>query len=77
MIRILLADDHQILREGLRRGFEAAGDEVVAEANDGEEAVIMCREHRPDIVLMDLTMPVVDGVTATRRIARSSPTPAW
>lgn len=73
MIRILLADDHQILRDGLRRGFEAAGEQVVAEAADGEEAVVQCREHHPDVVLMDLTMPILDGVEATRRICSELP----
>ena len=73
MITILIADDHQILREGLRKGFEAAGEQVVAEAGDGEEAVELCLEHRPDVVLMDLTMPVLDGVAATRRIHEDCP----
>jgi len=68
MIRIMLVDDHQILREGIRRGFEAAGDEVVAEAGDGEEAVLLAREHQPDVILMDLSMPIMDGVTATTKI---------
>ncbi|MDH3754920.1 MAG: response regulator transcription factor [Acidimicrobiia bacterium] len=68
MIRVMLADDHQILREGIRRGFESAGDDVVAEASDGEEAIRLAREHRPDVVVMDLSMPIMDGVTATRRI---------
>ena len=73
MITILIADDHQILREGLRKGFEAAGEQVVAEAADGEEAIELCLEHRPDVVLMDLTMPVLDGVSATRRIREDCP----
>jgi len=68
VIRVMLADDHQILREGIRRGFESAGDDVVAEASDGEEAIRLAREHRPDVVVMDLSMPIMDGVTATRRI---------
>lgn len=72
-MRILLADDHQILREGIRRRLEDAGEEVVGEASNGEEAVALAREHQPDVVLMDLSMPVLDGVEATRRITAESP----
>ena len=68
MLRILLADDHKILREGIRRGLESAGEEVVGEAGNGEEAVELFRTTRPDVVLMDLSMPVLDGIEATRRI---------
>lgn len=73
MLRVLVADDHQILREGIRRSLEAAGEEVVAEASNGEEAVELTRLHRPDVVLMDLSMPIVDGIEATRRITSESP----
>ena len=73
MLRVLVADDHQILREGIRRNLEAAGEQVVAEACNGEEAVELVRRHRPDVVLMDLSMPVVDGIEATRRITSESP----
>jgi len=72
-MRIVLADDHQILREGIRRSFESHGHVVVAEAENGEEAIIAAREHKPDIVLMDLSMPVLDGVSATRRIRSEMP----
>lgn len=72
-MRILLADDHQILRDGIRRGLENAGETVVGEASDGEEAVTLAKEHEPDIVLMDLSMPVMDGVAATRAIKESMP----
>jgi DNA-binding NarL/FixJ family response regulator len=72
-LRVLLADDHQILREGVRRGLESAGEEVVGEANNGEEAVALAGSTKPDIVLMDISMPVLDGVTATRRIAEEFP----
>jgi DNA-binding NarL/FixJ family response regulator len=72
-VRVLLADDHQILRDGIRRGLEAAGEEVVGEADNGEQALELVRETRPDIVIMDLTMPVLDGVTATRRITEEFP----
>ncbi len=73
MTRILLADDHRILREGLRRSLEALGLDVVGEAADGAEAVELVRSHRPDVVLMDVTMPVLDGVEATRRIRTAQP----
>ena len=72
-MRVLLADDHQILRDGIRRGLEAAGETVVGEADNGEEAVELVRSTTPDIVLMDLSMPVLDGVSATRRIAEEFP----
>ncbi|MFF2274491.1 response regulator [Agromyces sp. NPDC058126] len=69
-IRLLIADDHPIVRDGLRGMF--AGDDrfdVVGEANDGAEAVEAARGLDPDVVLMDLRMPRVDGVTAIRRLA--------
>lgn len=72
-MRVLLADDHQILRDGIRRGLESAGETVVGEAENGEEAVALARETKPDIVLMDLSMPVLDGVGATRRITDEVP----
>jgi DNA-binding NarL/FixJ family response regulator len=70
---VLLADDHQILRDGIRRGLESAGEDVVGEAENGEEAVAQAVATRPDIVLMDLSMPVLDGVEATRRITAEVP----
>ncbi|MBW3626373.1 MAG: response regulator transcription factor [Actinobacteria bacterium] len=72
-VRVLLADDHKILREGLRRSLEAQGLDVVGEAADGEEAIEMAEDLRPDVVLMDVTMPVLDGVEATRRIRQRLP----
>jgi DNA-binding NarL/FixJ family response regulator len=72
-LRILLADDHAILRDGIRRSFESAGEVVVAEASNGEEALEMARATQPDIVVMDLTMPVLDGIGATRRITEEVP----
>ena len=68
-IRILLADDHRILREGLRSLLEQQNDiTVVGEASDGETAVTLARELRPDIVIMDVVMSGLGGVEATRRI---------
>jgi DNA-binding NarL/FixJ family response regulator len=67
-IRLLLADDHRMLRESLRRAMEDNGFDVVGEAPDGAEAVRLAEEHRPDVILMDVTMPVLDGVEATRQV---------
>ena len=67
-MRVLLADDHQLLRNAIRRALEDAGMTVVAEAGDGGEAVRLVGELRPDVVVMDVSMPVLDGVEATRRI---------
>lgn len=70
MIRVLIADDHQVVRSGLEQLLATAADiELVAMASDGAEAVELVAEHQPDIVLMDLSMPGLDGVAATRRIA--------
>jgi len=71
--RLLLVDDHKLLRQGLRRAVEEAGFDVVGEAGDGEEAVRLAIELQPDLVLMDVTMPVLDGIEATRRLRHSCP----
>ena len=70
MIRVLLADDQVLVRAGFRLLLESAGDiAVTGEAANGGEAVALTREHGPDVVLMDINMPEVDGVTATHLIA--------
>ncbi|TLS40381.1 response regulator transcription factor [Streptomyces montanus] len=70
MIRVLLVDDQPLLRSGFRALLDLEDDiEVVAEAGDGMEGLALTREHLPDIVLIDIRMPVVDGIEATRRIA--------
>jgi DNA-binding NarL/FixJ family response regulator len=69
MIRVLLADDQALVRSGFRVLLEAAGDiQVLAEAADGEQAVALTRQLRPDVVLMDIQMPGTDGLNATRQI---------
>jgi DNA-binding NarL/FixJ family response regulator len=73
-IRVLLVDDHTILRQGLRRLLEAeTGVAVVGEAKDGREAVEKARELTPDVILMDIAMPALNGVDATRRILKAQP----
>jgi two-component system response regulator DegU len=67
-IRLMLVDDHKMLREGLRRSMIEEGFDVVGEAADGEEAIRLFDELNPDVVLMDVSMPQIDGVEATRRI---------
>ena len=73
MTRLLLADDHRTLRESLRRSLQDHGFDVVGEAADGQEAFRMAQELLPDVVLMDVTMPILDGVEATRLIHGAVP----
>lgn len=72
-IRLMLADDHRMLREGLRRSMTEHGFDVVGEASDGAEAVDMAADLVPDIILMDVTMPELDGVEATRLVKAANP----
>ncbi len=72
--RILIADDHSVVRQGLRMFLGLDPElEVVAEATDGSEALRLARELRPDVVLMDLLMPKMDGIAATREVRRELP----
>ena len=73
-IRVLIADDHAVLREGMRHLLEQERDlEIVGEAGDGEEAVKLASELKPDVVLMDIVMPKLSGVEATKLIKQTSP----
>ena len=74
MTRILIADDHRLFRKGLRQLCEVSGGfQVVAEADNGHEAVALARAHRPDVILMDIRMPGLDGVAACRQILAQQP----
>jgi DNA-binding NarL/FixJ family response regulator len=73
-LRVLIADDHPLFRDGLRVLLESAGDvEVLGEATTGEEAVALALSLRPDVALMDIAMPGVNGIEATRRIVQADP----
>jgi DNA-binding NarL/FixJ family response regulator len=70
VIRVLLVDDQPLIRSGFRALLDAEDDiEVVAEAGDGDQGVALARKHLPDVILIDVRMPVLDGIEATRRIA--------
>lgn len=76
-IRVLLAEDHVVVREGTRRLLEREDDlEVVGEAGDGAEAIALARELKPDVVVMDISMPKVSGIEATKEIKAALPTTA-
>jgi NarL family two-component system response regulator LiaR len=73
-IQVLIADDHSVVRQGLRMFLSADPElEIVGEARDGAEAVRLARQLHPDVVLMDLLMPVMDGISATAAIRREAP----
>ena len=73
-VRVLLADDHALFRAGIRALLQTVSDvEVVAEASDGREALELIERHRPDVVLMDIMMPNLNGLDAAARITRTSP----
>lgn len=72
-LRLLLADDHRLVRESLRALLEREGFEVVADVGDGRAAVRMAAEHRPDVAVLDIGMPLLNGVDGARRIREVSP----
>ena len=74
MVRILLADDRLVVRSGLRALIDSRDDlKVCAEASNGREAIALAVHHRPDVAILDMMLPVVDGIEATRRIRKQSP----
>jgi DNA-binding NarL/FixJ family response regulator len=74
VIRVLIADDHAVVRQGLRTFLDLQADiDVVGEAADGEEAVAVAAEHAPDVILLDLVMPRLDGIGALRRLRETAP----
>jgi two-component system, response regulator PdtaR len=75
VVRILIAEDETIIRLDLRELLERAGHEVVAEARDGEEAVALASEHEPELVVLDVRMPRLDGIEAAKRILADRPIP--
>jgi two-component system, NarL family, response regulator NreC len=72
-VRIVIADDHQIVRQGLRALLEREGFQVLAEGTNGLDAVKLAAQHRPDVVIVDLTMPLMNGLEAGREILRERP----
>lgn len=72
-VRVMLADDHEMVRQGLRVLLEREGFEVVAEAPDGREAMKLCEIHRPEVAILDLAMPLLNGVDAAREIIKTNP----
>ncbi len=75
-MRVLLADDHAIVRRGLRSLLEDSGHPVVAEAADGLDAIRLCEEHRPDLLIVDVGMPKLSGIEVTARAQKLEPPPA-
>lgn len=71
-LRILLGDDHQVVRQGLRTLLEREGFEIVAEAGNGAEAIQLAKTTRPDVVVLDLAMPIMNGLDAAREIRKSA-----
>src|SRR5258706_212235 len=72
-LRVVLADDHAVLRHGVRALLERHGLEVVAEASDGRAAVEVAREHEPDVAVLDIMMPLLNGIDAARQIVEARP----
>jgi two-component system, NarL family, response regulator NreC len=72
-IRIVLADDHVLVRQSLKSLLEREGHHILGEASDGQEAVQQVTAHQPDIAIMDISMPIVNGLSAAREVSKSSP----
>jgi DNA-binding NarL/FixJ family response regulator len=72
-VRVLIADDHEMFRQGLRVLLEEEGFQFVAEASNGREAVQLCEQHHPEVAILDITMPLLNGIFAAREIIKSNP----
>jgi DNA-binding NarL/FixJ family response regulator len=72
-VRVVIADDHEMLRQGLRVLLEEEGFMFVGEASDGREAVRLCEAHHPEVAILDLSMPLLNGIFATREIVKANP----
>ena len=72
-VRLLLADDHELVRQGLKALLERQGFQVVCEASDGQEALRLAAQDKPDVAIIDISMPVMNGVDAAREMTKSSP----
>jgi DNA-binding NarL/FixJ family response regulator len=72
-VRVLIADDHEMFRQGLRIVLEEEGFQFVAEASDGRQAVQLCAQHHPEVAILDVSMPVLNGIYAAREIIKSNP----
>lgn len=72
-VRVLIADDHEMFRQGLRVLLEEEGFQFVAEASDGREAVQLCQQHHPEVAILDIAMPLLNGIFAAREIIKSNP----
>lgn len=72
-VRVLIADDHEMFRQGLRVLLEEEGFQFVAEASNGREAVQLCQQHHPEIAILDIAMPLLNGIFAAREIIKSNP----
>jgi DNA-binding NarL/FixJ family response regulator len=72
-VRVLIADDHEMFRQGLRVLLEEEGFQFVAEASDGREAVRLCQQHHPEVAILDISMPLLNGIFAAREIIKANP----
>jgi DNA-binding NarL/FixJ family response regulator len=72
-VRVLIADDHEMFRQGLRVLLEEEGFQFVAEASNGREAVQLCQQHHPEVAILDISMPLLNGIFAAREIIKSNP----
>lgn len=72
-LRLIIAEDHQVVRQGLKALLQQEGFEVICEASDGREAVKVCRDRPPDVAVLDISMPLLNGIDAAREIVKDNP----